>query len=179
MEYPTANASSELKFDAALKKLTQAWKAKEKEQLTQKSLKLQALTQELLKLKSVQQEAKKRLGYLEEKKFQLTEQIKEVFIENCKLENLKSKLAESLQEEEIRSKSFSPKMKSVEDQGREFFSQAKARLSFENFSLFSSYVKQLNERTISKDEALEDIREIFQSENSDLFETFQLLLSRF
>ena len=68
--------------------------------------------------------------------------------------------------------------KKIENKGRLFFIQAKARLSFEKFTDFSSYVKQLNEETITKHSALLEIKEIFGSENSDLFESFANLLSK-
>jgi septal ring factor EnvC (AmiA/AmiB activator) len=166
--------SSELKYDQGLKKLAQAWKVKEKELMTEKQAKLSQMTQELARLKLEFQESRKKLAYLEEKNSELQDQIKEVSLENLKLEEFKARLVDSLREDEVRSKRVSSK--SAEEQGREFFIQAKSRLTYENFSVFSCFVKQLNEKSISKEMALIELKEVFV-ENEDLFETFANLLS--
>lgn len=62
--------------------------------------------------------------------------------------------------------------------GKKFFAEARARLSFELFSRFLALVKQLNSKTISKERAINEVRGIFGSGNEDLYEDFVSLLSR-
>lgn len=169
------DASSELKFEQGLKKLTNAWKLKEKELYSEKQQRLALLSQELIKLKTNSAESRKRLSFLEEQNSELHEKIRNIQVENAKLEDFKNHLMESLREDEIKQKRSSEK--SVEMQGREFFLQAKSRLSYENFSVFSCYVKQLNDKSISKEMALVEVKEIFGDENADLYSTFASLLS--
>lgn len=168
-------SSSDIKFEQGIKKLRNAWKIKEKELCSSKQERLSSLAQELSMLKSSYSDARKRQNYLEEQNFDLQEKIKSVQIENVKLEDFKNQLIDSLREDERKQKKNTEK--SVEVQGREFFGQAKARLSYENFSIFSLYVKQLNEKSISKELALIEVKEIFGTENADLFSTFANLLS--
>ena len=168
-------SSSDIKFDQGIKKLRNAWKVKEKELGSNKQERLSSLTQELSVLKSTYSDARKRLSYLEEQNIDLQERTRSVQVENAKLEDFKNQLIESLREDEKKQKKGSGK--SVEVQGREFFGKAKARLSYESFSIFSLYVKQLNEKSISKELALIEIKEIFGTENADLFSTFANLLS--
>lgn len=180
MDLNLRDTSSELTFDGAIKKLSQAWKTKEKELLSDKSQKLTSLTQELNKSRIEFNESKKKLQSLEEKNAELQSALKELYIENTRLEDFRSKLLETLEEDsEPRRKIFSPKVRNVEEQGREFFSYAKARLSYESFTLFSSYVKQLNEKSISKEQALEEVREVFGPENEELYEMFEILMNRY
>ena len=172
--------SAEIKFEAAMKKLSHDWKLKEKEVNAAKSMKLNNLVAELNKVRAEHGDCKKRISMLDERNQVLKDQIREMYIENSKLENFKSKLIDSLRdEEEFRSQSRSPRFVSIEDQGREFFTQAKIRLCYEVFTTFSGYVKQLNDKTIDKSQALYEIRELFGTENSDLYEMFSSLLSRY
>lgn len=173
MEF-SSESSSDFKYEQALQKLNQSWKAKEKELQSEKQQKLSNLTQELNRLRAEYNEARKRVSYFEEKNCELQDQIKEVSYDNLRLEEFKMKLMDSLREDETRHKRLS--MKSVEEQGREFFMNAKSRLSYENFSIFSCFVKQLNEKSISKEMALLELKDVFNG-NDDLYETFANLLS--
>ncbi|EPS74209.1 hypothetical protein M569_00550, partial [Genlisea aurea] len=62
--------------------------------------------------------------------------------------------------------------------GKEFFRQARNRLSLEQFSAFLSNVKELNAQKQSREETLRKAEEIFGTENKDLFLSFQGLLNR-
>ncbi|CAM0882883.1 unnamed protein product [Alopecurus aequalis] len=62
--------------------------------------------------------------------------------------------------------------------GKEFFRQARSRLSYEQFAAFLANIKELNAHRQSQVETLEKADEIFGAENKDLFVSFQGLLSR-
>jgi hypothetical protein len=60
--------------------------------------------------------------------------------------------------------------------GKEFFRQARARLSYENFSQFLQNIKELNAHKQTRQETLSRAAEIFGDHNSDLYHTFETLL---
>uniref|UniRef100_A0ACD5W3L1 Uncharacterized protein n=1 Tax=Avena sativa TaxID=4498 RepID=A0ACD5W3L1_AVESA len=62
--------------------------------------------------------------------------------------------------------------------GKEFFRQARSRLSYEQFAAFLANIKELNAHRQSQEETLEKADEIFGADNKDLFVSFQGLLSR-
>ena len=60
--------------------------------------------------------------------------------------------------------------------GKEFFRQARARLSYEKFSQFLSNIKELNAHKQTRQETLVRASEIFGDVNADLYATFETLL---
>lgn len=62
--------------------------------------------------------------------------------------------------------------------GKEFFRQARSRLSYEQFSAFLANIKELNAQSQSREETLRKAEEIFGSDNKDLYLSFQGLLNR-
>jgi len=62
--------------------------------------------------------------------------------------------------------------------GKEFFRQARSRLSYEQFSAFLANIKELNAHRQSREETLLKADEIFGSDNKDLYLAFDGLLSR-
>ncbi|KAG8386617.1 hypothetical protein BUALT_Bualt03G0167100 [Buddleja alternifolia] len=62
--------------------------------------------------------------------------------------------------------------------GKEFFRQARSRLSLEQFSAFLANIKELNAQRQSREEALRKAEEIFGMDNKDLYISFQGLLNR-
>ncbi|VVA91548.1 unnamed protein product [Arabis nemorensis] len=62
--------------------------------------------------------------------------------------------------------------------GKEFFRQARSRLSYEQFSAFLANIKELNARKQTQEETLRKADEIFGEDNKDLYLSFQGLLSR-
>lgn len=62
--------------------------------------------------------------------------------------------------------------------GKEFFRQARTRLSYEQFSSFLGIIKELNAHRQTKEETLKKAEDIFGSENKDLYVAFDGLLSR-
>ena len=60
--------------------------------------------------------------------------------------------------------------------GKEFFRQARARLSYEKFSQFLSNIKELNAHKQTRQETLARASEIFGDANADLYATFETLL---
>ncbi|CAL1409419.1 unnamed protein product [Linum trigynum] len=62
--------------------------------------------------------------------------------------------------------------------GKEFFRQARSRLSYEQFSAFLANIKELNAQKQTREETLRKAEEIFGTENKDLFSSFQGLLNR-
>ncbi|XP_059283329.1 uncharacterized protein At4g15545-like [Lycium ferocissimum] len=62
--------------------------------------------------------------------------------------------------------------------GKEFFRQARSRLSYEQFSAFLTNIKELNAQKQSREETLKKAEEIFGTDNKDLYLSFQGLLNR-
>ncbi|KAH6768697.1 interactor of constitutive active ROPs protein [Perilla frutescens var. frutescens] len=62
--------------------------------------------------------------------------------------------------------------------GKEFFRQARSRLSLEQFSAFLANIKELNAQRQSREETLRKAEEIFGTDNKDLYISFQGLLNR-
>ncbi|XP_010480171.1 PREDICTED: uncharacterized protein At4g15545 [Camelina sativa] len=61
--------------------------------------------------------------------------------------------------------------------GKEFFRQARSRLSYEQFSAFLANIKELNARKQSREETLHKAEEIFGKENNDLYISFKGLVT--
>lgn len=70
-----------------------------------------------------------------------------------------------------------PGSSSVVD-GKDFFRQARLRLTYEQFNQFLSNIKRLNDHAQSRDETLAKAQQIFGEENGDLFSSFKQLLSK-
>jgi len=62
--------------------------------------------------------------------------------------------------------------------GKQFFRQARSRLSYEAFNLFLASIKRLNNQQQSREETLEEARRIFGPELTDLYKDFENLLNR-
>ncbi|XP_016581547.2 uncharacterized protein At4g15545 isoform X2 [Capsicum annuum] len=62
--------------------------------------------------------------------------------------------------------------------GKEFFRQARIRLSYEQFSAFLANIKELNAQKQSREETLKKAEEIFGMDNKDLYLSFQGMLNR-
>ncbi|KAJ8751961.1 hypothetical protein K2173_000707 [Erythroxylum novogranatense] len=61
--------------------------------------------------------------------------------------------------------------------GKEFFRQARTRLSYEQFSAFLANIKELNAQKQTREETLRKAEEIFGIDNKDLYLSFQGLLN--
>ncbi|KAL3333775.1 hypothetical protein AABB24_033703 [Solanum stoloniferum] len=61
--------------------------------------------------------------------------------------------------------------------GKEFFRQARSRLSYEQFSAFLANIKELNAQKQSREETLKKAEEIFGTDNKDLYLSFQGMLN--
>ncbi|KAG9141403.1 hypothetical protein Leryth_001850 [Lithospermum erythrorhizon] len=57
--------------------------------------------------------------------------------------------------------------------GKEFFRQARSRLTYEQFSTFLANIKELNAKRQSREETLRKAEEIFGIDNKDLYLSFQ------
>lgn len=66
----------------------------------------------------------------------------------------------------------------VRGNGKEFFRQARNRLSYEQFSAFLSNIKQLNAHIQTKEDTLRKANEIFGPGNEDLYRSFDSLMRR-
>lgn len=62
--------------------------------------------------------------------------------------------------------------------GKDFFRQARLRLTYEQFNQFLANIKRLNDRAQSRDDTIRKAQEIFGPENDDLFTSFKTLLSK-
>lgn len=72
----------------------------------------------------------------------------------------------------------SPPRRTPQIDGKEFFRQARTRLSYEQFGTFLASIKELNAHRKSRQETLAKAEEIFGAENKDLYLSFQRLLNR-
>ncbi|KAL1372589.1 uncharacterized protein At4g15545 [Arachis hypogaea] len=62
--------------------------------------------------------------------------------------------------------------------GKDFFRQARNRLSYEQFGAFLANVKELNSHKQTREETLQKADEIFGPENKDLYAIFEGLITR-
>ena len=62
--------------------------------------------------------------------------------------------------------------------GKDFFRQARLRLTYEQFNQFLSNIKRLNDHAQTRDETLARAQDIFGADNGDLFASFKSLLSK-
>lgn len=62
--------------------------------------------------------------------------------------------------------------------GKEFFRQARSRLTYEQFSSFLANIKELNAHRQTREETLSNAEDIFGPENRDLYNAFEGILSR-
>ena len=62
--------------------------------------------------------------------------------------------------------------------GKDFFRQARLRLTYEQFNMFLSNIKRLNDHAQTREDTLMRAQDIFGADNDDLFQAFKSLLSR-
>ncbi|EES12856.1 hypothetical protein BDA96_06G235300 [Sorghum bicolor] len=62
--------------------------------------------------------------------------------------------------------------------GKEFFRQARTRLSYEQFGAFLANIKEFNAQKQSREDTLSKAEEIFGAEHKDLYISFQNMLNR-
>ena len=62
--------------------------------------------------------------------------------------------------------------------GKDFFRQARLRLTYEQFNAFLASIKKLNDHSQTRDETLAQAQEIFGADGHDLFVAFRNLLSK-
>ena len=62
--------------------------------------------------------------------------------------------------------------------GKDFFRQARLRLTYEQFNMFLSNIKRLNDHAQTREDTLMRAQDIFGADNDDLFQSFKSLLSR-
>mmetsp|Transcript_15861 Transcript_15861/g.34399 ORF Transcript_15861/g.34399 Transcript_15861/m.34399 type:complete len:252 (-) Transcript_15861:61-816(-) len=62
--------------------------------------------------------------------------------------------------------------------GKQFFRQARSRLSYEAFNQFLASIKRLNSQQQTREETLDEARRIFGPELQDLYRDFEGLLNR-
>jgi len=71
-----------------------------------------------------------------------------------------------------------PSSSTIKMDGKDFFRQARLRLTYEQFNQFLTNIKKLNDHAQSRDETLQKAQDIFGTENEDLFVSFKQLLSK-
>lgn len=62
--------------------------------------------------------------------------------------------------------------------GKDFFRQARLRLTYEQFNQFLTNIKRLNDHAQSREETLQKAQQIFGADNGDLFVSFKALLTK-
>jgi hypothetical protein len=166
----------------AFKLFIEAWELKEIEISQATERELIKIESELIKIKKDLASNESKILSLEKENENLTQTLAVQQAKNMKLRTFKENLKKSLSSSEsfsripVKYSVFSPKSGSVD--GKNFFKDARNRLSYETFALFLSYVKKLNDKAISKERALVELQSVFGDENSDLHEDFTNLLLR-
>ena len=62
--------------------------------------------------------------------------------------------------------------------GKDFFRQARLRLTYEQFNQFLTNIKRLNDHVQTRDETLKQAQDIFGPDSQDLFVAFNELLNK-
>lgn len=185
--------TAEAKKEHAIRLLNESWKDREIEVLEFQNNQIRALEREVTKLRKDLEQAKDTISVLENEKSGLEGTVRHMGSENSKLLHIKASLIDTLKEvdQEIPDLRFdatpnsgihkrlegdTPPNKYVD--GKRFFAEARSRLSFEMFSKFLSYVKRINEKSITKERAIAEVRDIFGGQNDDLYQDFTNLLAR-
>lgn len=160
----------------------EAWELKDSEFSESTDREITKTESEIFKLKKEIASAESRISVLEKENENLVQTFSSLVSQNQKLKNFKESLKKSLYSSENISRIpakfsvFSPNSDSVD--GKNFFKDARSRLSYETFAVFLNYVKRLNDKTITKEKALVELEAVFGPENSDLHEDFSSLLLR-
>ena len=178
------------KKEKAFRYFNDAWREREREMHSMHSAKARSLERHIAALRQDLRQAHNRISDLELSKEQLERQAHQMQTQHRHFEHLRSTLLETLGERDLDGYRFSFKTGSPvswntgqsspvrrEVSGKQFFAEAKARLSFENFSRFLAYVKQLNDKSIPKQQAIREVKAVFGQE-TDLYSDFVYLLSR-
>lgn len=64
-----------------------------------------------------------------------------------------------------------------EEEGKEFFRQAKNKLSWKQYNHLTAIIKKLNNRQQNKQETVAEAKKLFGAEHDDLFVAFSALLN--
>lgn len=168
----------------AFKMFIEAWEMKEGEISEATDREIVRIEAEITKVKKDLIGSECRIEALERENDKLELELEQVLGYNQKLKSFKENLKKSLsttgpiQINYKSSLSSSPNSQRSSVNGRDFFREAKLRLSFEAFAVFFGYVKRLNDKLITKERALSDLKDVFGFENADLYEDFSRLLLR-
>lgn len=156
-----------------------------KEQEIEESTEKEALKieSEISRLKKETMLNENKILILEEENEKLEVQLFQMQNSISKLKTFKENLKKTLSFPDSYDRNFkktsvsSPSSRSSIN-GKNFFREARLKLSYEIFSVFLGYVKKLNDKTITKEKALSELKDIFGPENSELYEDFTCLLLR-
>lgn len=134
---------------------------------------------EISRLKSEIASFKSDIVQLEKENYSLQTSFSHLSTQNLNLRTFKENLKKTLNSCQT-TKSPSPVLYTPDKtiDGKEFFKEARLRLSYENFAIFLGYVKKLNDKLITKERALFELKDVFEEENEDLFEKFCALILR-
>ena len=160
----------------------EAWDLKDSEVSESTDREISKTESELYKLKKELASTESKITVLEKENERLQKTLATHLSQNQKLRSFKENLKKTLNPSESLSRIpstytvFSPSTESID--GKNFFKEARNRLSYETFAIFLGYVKRLNDKTITKEKALEELQIVFGAENCDLHEDFSSLLLR-
>lgn len=160
----------------------EAWDLKDSEVSESTDREISKTEAEIYKLKKELISTEGKIMVLEKENESLQKTLSTHMSQNQKLKSFKESLKKTLCSSESISRIptkytvFSPNTGSLD--GKNFFKDARNRLSYETFAVFLGYVKRLNDKTISKEKALEELQIVFGVENSDLHDDFSSLLLR-
>lgn len=181
-----------LKSDA-IEMLERAWQLREKEISEEYSQLYNDLSSQLTSLNQQLESATQRISDLEEENSELATNLDSMQQTKVRLEVFKNKLLATLREtdetylpESLNSprSPYSPSqspnslMNNSYVDGKKFFAEARERLSFSNFNTFLSYIRKLNQNSISKEKVILEVKEIFGNQNQDLYRDFIWLLNK-
>jgi predicted RNase H-like nuclease (RuvC/YqgF family) len=170
----------------AIKLIIDAWDLNQNEIFQDTDREAEKLDFEISKMKEEVNSFTEKIEKLEKENENLEEYLTEILDQNEKLKFFKESLKNSLKSTDSYKTSTPRFIKSINSDsssnlektlnGKNFFKEARIRLSYETFSVFLSYVKKLNDKGISKEKALFELKDIFGEENADLHESFCCLL---
>ena len=180
-----------------IKLIENAWEHRETLLKREWIQKLDTLKRKIESVKNELEIANKRIEDLEEENSYLGSKVQGLQKDNSKLESIKAKLVNALQDStetaDLKEDFFSPasttspksafsekvSVSQVSNKyvhGKQFFSQARLKLSYEKFNSFLYYIKKLNDKSMSRERVIEEVREIFGNQNWELYRDFITLI---
>ena len=110
--------------------------------------------------------------------------------QSIRIEQIRETLINALDEDTSFESSFKPKYRKKEVlveacsptkrhiDGKSFFAETRKRLSYDRFSQFLSYIKKLNDKSITRAHAIKEVKILFADKAQDLYQEFIHLITK-